>query len=1081
MSHFERDNSAREEVMSQYSVFSDGSASEDLLSKLHDFPHVPNDDEPLTAKFAPTIYEDEDEDDVLGRGDASELPLSIGSASRGMLAAPPEKEKDVGPLLDASEVLRAHPGLLMEHFDPSTNVHTFKITYPQRSQHEGLQLPSPDTPNLSNGSSTSSPLITSPQTLLASSSNGSSPSSSHILDRHESLAPNGLHRASSSASSSTSDSSRLAYRGPPVLRRRASELSDRLPSWESQYATAQHGRGASSPATPSPTQPSSGATASTADKLARRFAYQPALASPESEDASSRPVSTSTSRVPDAPQSRGAALSSDELTAFREFLTRRAEDVLMDARHLDTSPVSGRSAYGHLNSAGSFRDDTASDRSWDADSVRSGRRSSSHGHGSAAGQSASPRRAAYNRLHAGVAPGPAATERHDHRHMQEDLLRALSIIRAERERVAAGSAPLLADSESVLDLYGSLSAPSSRPQSLSTPRSSSHALPPRRRDVPAGTPPPNPPSPTATVFSGLEEMQDFLPDFLDLGPDPDDLPHQPSHIAPSAGRTASRFLERLAPVPEGSAANTSERAAERLEDDWADPVLSPLPLPPRPGPRKSHSTGELASGRPPPRTRLPLVPLAQSYAQPHSAHPDLQRSEPFGLQPLRAVASARGPLSAGAVGGSSYAPRLFNDRTSSLAEYEELAYSESTAEDYWRESAPREKPARDPTRQGDHEGRRRGPLVSEDGRPPREFLLRTVAPGFPRQRTLSAQDETESASLARHRPHRMSSQDSITPSLPSLRGETQQRMLSDRGYGRPDVPHSPLHSEREYAPSPRTVGRTVALPHEFLGERDIDDYPIRPPSEPGRASPLSRSDFSRGGSRSPNTLRSRAMNAGSSAEDTYSPREPRAVTYARELGFLTDSHADFSTYGVGLSVIDNGAFEAPRPAPEPRSQIQERTITPARELRQKVPTPLQPAHGKVVAVGRDEDRGRARLSPINTLKKPADDSKSIGAKSTGAESSKSHTSSKPRVPKPPPVDTPDLYFAMGASPMGFSAMSFRAARPKKPKPASGPKSPTGQLRAAGQSEPDFKSSFISVTEDEVKPQKRGLLFKRKKS
>jgi hypothetical protein len=46
-----------------------------------------------------------------------------------------------------------HPGLVMEHFDPATSVHTFKIAYPRHLQ-DGLlqQLSSPATSSLSNGS-----------------------------------------------------------------------------------------------------------------------------------------------------------------------------------------------------------------------------------------------------------------------------------------------------------------------------------------------------------------------------------------------------------------------------------------------------------------------------------------------------------------------------------------------------------------------------------------------------------------------------------------------------------------------------------------------------------------------------------------------------------------------------------------------------------------------------------------------------------------------------------------------------------------------------------------------------------------
>lgn len=46
---------------------------------------------------------------------------------------------------------RRHPGLVMEHYDPTTSVHTFKIAYPRRQQDESL-LSSPSTPSLSSSS-----------------------------------------------------------------------------------------------------------------------------------------------------------------------------------------------------------------------------------------------------------------------------------------------------------------------------------------------------------------------------------------------------------------------------------------------------------------------------------------------------------------------------------------------------------------------------------------------------------------------------------------------------------------------------------------------------------------------------------------------------------------------------------------------------------------------------------------------------------------------------------------------------------------------------------------------------------------
>lgn len=45
-----------------------------------------------------------------------------------------------------------HPGLVMEHYDPTTSVHTFKIVCPRRHQDESPRLYSPSTPSLSHSS-----------------------------------------------------------------------------------------------------------------------------------------------------------------------------------------------------------------------------------------------------------------------------------------------------------------------------------------------------------------------------------------------------------------------------------------------------------------------------------------------------------------------------------------------------------------------------------------------------------------------------------------------------------------------------------------------------------------------------------------------------------------------------------------------------------------------------------------------------------------------------------------------------------------------------------------------------------------
>jgi hypothetical protein len=121
--------------------------------------------------------------------------------------------------------------------------------------------------------------------------------------------------------------------------------------------------------------------------------------------------------------------------------------------------------------------------------------------------------------------------------------------------------------------------------------------------------------------------------------------------------------------------------------------------------------------------------------------------------------------------------------------------------------------------------------------------------------------------------------------------------------------------------------------------------------------------------------------------------------------------------GVGLSLVDNGAFEAPRRAPEPRTHTQDKTSVPSRAA-----TP----------------RGALSLG----LKKPVDDD-AMGDSS---------------------------YLAVDTSPTGFSALSFRRSVWSKKQ-----KQPPRSDSSAGNSESsDLKSSFMSIVD-----QRKGFLFKKK--
>jgi hypothetical protein len=150
---------------------SDGSVPEDLLAQLHDFPLVPSHNFPLAEDLLSSIYENEDP--ISGKHDFSISSEEI-DPSETLLG--PEEEKDtIGAFLHASQILRKyvflcsqalrrssrasyvgpnlrHPGLVMEHFDPATSVHTFKVACPRPHDGLSLQLSSPSPSSLSNGS-----------------------------------------------------------------------------------------------------------------------------------------------------------------------------------------------------------------------------------------------------------------------------------------------------------------------------------------------------------------------------------------------------------------------------------------------------------------------------------------------------------------------------------------------------------------------------------------------------------------------------------------------------------------------------------------------------------------------------------------------------------------------------------------------------------------------------------------------------------------------------------------------------------------------------------------------------------------
>jgi len=171
----------------------------------------------------------------------------------------------------------------------------------------------------------------------------------------------------------------------------------------------------------------------------------------------SRLVSVCDSRLSDASRPHGGKfLSSDELLEFRQFFTRRADDVPLDARDFSTFPHLDQ----HSHDPVSLSDDAASDLAEFGDSVQ--HHSSSHGHSNFRGN-VRPSFHAHSCPHPGRTLGALGSP--DSRSKQEDPLSALSVTRAESERLAPDNAPPLTEGDTFLDLHGDPSRSASKSRS----------------------------------------------------------------------------------------------------------------------------------------------------------------------------------------------------------------------------------------------------------------------------------------------------------------------------------------------------------------------------------------------------------------------------------------------------------------------------------------------------------------------------------------------------------------------------------------------------------------------------------------
>lgn len=945
--------------MARDSILSDDSVPEDLLARLRDFPHVPDKVLPLlrqrhTVMLPPIIYQDEHH---ISRRDSPSLPsLVIDMTSETVLGEPPyEEEGDAAKdFLDASRILRGHPGLVMEHYDPTTSVHTFKIVSPRRHQDESPRLSSPSTPSLSHSSRNSSPLTSTLQTPPSGPFRrlGSVSSRERLRSR---TALGSLDHVTYPASSSASEFPKSM---PRPLRRSASELSQRPPSIMTRYMSRRLHHDLTPTISPHSSQPSSSTISSALDGLARGSALYMAGTSHDRE-ATISPTSCSNLRFSDARWSPdGSITSSDHLLAFRELLARRAQDVSAEARSCVTSSDPDQRHPGFDD----LCEDVASDCSDYGESILSGRQHSLD----------EPDILAF----ADVTP------------TSEDLWSTLSITRAMRTWDSPDDYSLLANDDTFLDMHARSSSPTSQLQSES-PRPPIDPHPQRTGSR----------SPAPTVSFNPEELPEFLPNFLDLGLGVDLTGSVTDKV--SSRTDDLHFLrddERPELVPEGSSAD-----AQGLEGQRPDIMPAQQPPVTSNGPRRVQSAAELMSNH-----SLPTRPPPPSQ----DAH------------------------------------RGYDKGTGAQAEYSELARSRSKT-----------KP--DNLRRGNsYSVRRMQDRQARDSQHPNPGLSVAVDPSSEsqsrsrdpfsvsqRHRAMTLQEVAVTGTSTSDRLHRSASTRTSPPSASSFRTGSRYRTLEDRAYRHPDVPHSPLFSDLDHGPSVQDAYHTGPSLREPSDVRNP-----RVSSAETRHIPLIHSRnpslevYSRHASPRPPVPRPR-MPPNHSRNDSYPLRKRPVQGHVHRPGSSLDSRPGSSftvisppsAYGVGLSLIDNGAFEAPRPAPEPRTVTHEKAnaAPPSRTVVQQRVAPAATA--------------AAAEEPITDDAAKRDSDPVVASSLTGLSGFPRRVWSKRLKQAPPRSD------------------GLRR-----------------RLGSASSSELDLRSStsFISMVENEhdhqVKPQRKGLLsFKRK--
>ncbi|KAH9978773.1 hypothetical protein BGW80DRAFT_694794 [Lactifluus volemus] len=313
-----------------------------------------------------------------------------------------------------------------------------------------------------------------------------------------------------------------------------------------------------------------------------------------------------------------------------------------------------------------------------------------------------------------------------------------------------------------------------------------------------------------------------------------------------------------------------------------------------------------------------------------------------------------------------------------------------------------------------------------------DFVSHNVDSASQRWRAMTLQDAAGSAPPPSSQRRRSSS---LTLSPPVSHGEIRYRTLHDRAFRHPDVPYSPLLSEFVYSSHgaiPIAPPRVDSLyePHDLQTSF----------AKIGESPPITSSESRNSANVRPVPPRQRPRLAGPVRNNSYPLRDPPSHLHAqrqqwssldlRNVPSLTTGLPS-AIPGVGLSTIDNGAFEAPRPAPEPSTYC-----------------------GTVAGLGTSPPRRE----------------KSVDNASRGTDSGRSQTP----IGSKRAVATPSLDFVSAVSPMGFGGLSLRRYTwMKKEKPLRRSDT-TGDTHADGKSKLASRPSFTSVAGNEAKPQRKGL-------